>query len=237
MEQLKQQKEWVTIPSLPCVDIEETLSFWEMLGFEISYKQTRPYQYGVVERGGFELHFGRVKGMEAERNLYNGCLIMVHDAEKVYEEFRQHFKENMGRIPHSGLPRISRMKPGATRFTLTDISGNCVIFINYGEEDQETWEKADDKNQTPLQKSVAAAIRFRDYKEDEKAAAKTIDAALKKATNELPSDFAEALIIRIDLAKVLNDLPREEECRMHLAQVNLADEEKEQLAKKHGVKL
>ncbi|MCH7408928.1 hypothetical protein MM239_05950 [Belliella sp. DSM 111904] len=236
MEQLKQQKEWMTIPSLPCVDIEESLSFWEILGFEITYKQTRPYQYGVVERGGFELHFGRVKGMEAERNLYNGCLIMVHDAEKVYEEFRQRFKENMGRIPHSGLPRISRMKPGATRFTLTDISGNCIIFINYGEEDQETWEKADDKNQTPLQKSIAVAIRFRDYKEDEKAAAKTLDVALSKAGNETPTDIAEALLIRMDLANVLNDLPRVEDCRIQLSQVDLPEKEIELLAKKHGVK-
>ena len=39
------RKKWVTVPILPCVAIEETLAFWEMLGFEITYKQTRPYQY------------------------------------------------------------------------------------------------------------------------------------------------------------------------------------------------
>src|SRR5690606_41034783 len=68
---------WVTVPTLPCAAIEETLTFWETLGFEITYKQTRPYQYGVVTPGGSELHFGRVKGMEAASNLYNGCLVVV----------------------------------------------------------------------------------------------------------------------------------------------------------------
>src|SRR5690606_35403390 len=112
MDHLKPQREWLTIPTLPCIEIEETLSFWELLGFKITYKQTRPYQYGIVERGGFELHFGRVKGMHAGSNLYNGCLIMVSDAGKVYTEFTQIFKANLGKIPHSGIPRISRMRPG-----------------------------------------------------------------------------------------------------------------------------
>src|SRR3546814_5196916 len=114
------RKKWVTAPILPCVAIEETLAFWEMLGFEITYKQTRPYQYGVVTRGGSELHFGRVKGMDATGHLYNGCLVVVPAVEAVYREFTATFKEKLGRIPHSGIQRISRMKPGPTRLPLTD---------------------------------------------------------------------------------------------------------------------
>lgn len=237
MEQLNPQKEWMTIPSLPCIAIEETLSFWELLGFRITYKQTRPYQYGVIERGGFELHFGRVKGMDAAHNLYNGCLIMVSDAEKVYKDFTQKLKESLGRVPHSGIPRISRMKPKATRFTLTDVSGNCIIFINYGEEDQETWEKAEDTNQSLLQKAIATAIRFRDYKEDEKAAAKILDVALRKMKDEAQTDIAEALLIRIDLAVITDNPIDEEKYRTLLDQLNLMDQEKKQLAQKHDVKL
>lgn len=236
MEHLKHQRDWMTIPTLSCISIEETLSFWEMLGFTITYKMTRPYQYGVVERNGYALHFApRVKGIDTD--FYYGCLVMVYDAKKVYEDFKRRFKEYMGKVPHSGLPRISKMKPGATRFTLTDISGNCVFFINYGNEDQETWEKVNDKNQTPLQKSIAAAIRFRDYKEDEKASVKTLDVALKKVENEAQVDIAEALLMRIDLATILNEPIREKECRTLLTQVNLSDKEKEQLAQKHNVKL
>ncbi|PRD46150.1 VOC family protein [Sphingobacterium haloxyli] len=237
MEHLEHQKDWLTVPQLPCVAIEETVTFWEMMGYTTTYKMTRPYQYGIVEKGGYELHFGKVKGMTAANNLYSGCLVMVSDLEKVYKNFTQRFKQNLGRVPHSGIPRISRMKPGTARFTLTDVSGNSIIFIKYGKEHDETYEKAFDENQSPLQKSIAKSIVFRDYKEDEKASVKTLDAALQNIENEAHVDIAEALLIRIDLASNINDTIREEECRALLNQVSLTDEEKERLAQKYNVKL
>ncbi|RQP10134.1 MAG: hypothetical protein EAS52_23140 [Parapedobacter sp.] len=237
MAEKTDHKAWVTVPILPCAAIEETLSFWEMLGFEITYKQTRPYQYGVVARGGSELHFGRVKGMETTGNGYNGCLVIVPDAEEVYREFTATFKEKLGRVPHSGIPRISRMKPATTRFTLTDVSGNSLIFVDSdsGEKDQETWEKADDKSQSPLQKAIAMAIRFRDYKEDEQAAAKTLDVALRKAENEEKIILAEALVIRMDLAVFMDNRARAEACSELLSQLGLPQSDVDGLMQKHGI--
>ncbi len=66
--------------------------------------------------------------------------------------------------------------------------------------------------------------------------AETLDAALKKLDNETLLDISEALIISVDLANILDDFPREEECKIRLSQVELQEEEKEQLAKNHGVK-
>lgn len=200
MKNEQHDKNWMTIPSLPCKEIEETLEFWQMLGYIVTYKMTRPYQYGVVERGGYELHFGRVKGMEASDNLYNGCLVMVSDVKAVYLEFRQRMKDTWGRIPHSGIPRISKMRPQAMRFTVTDVSGNCIIFISDSEQDNEMWEKADDSKQSPLQRAIARAIRFRDFKEDEMIAKITLDKVLKVSEGECVITIAEALIICRDLA-------------------------------------
>lgn len=237
MEQIITLKDGLTIPQLPCINIEETVVFWEAMGYTTTYKMTRPYQYGVVERNGYAIHFGRVKGMDAASNLYSGCLVLVCDVAAVYKEFSQRLKKHLGRVPHSGIPRISGMKPGATRFTLTDVSGNSIIFVQYGEQDDETYQKADDKLQTPLQRSIAIAIRFRDYKEDAKAAAKTLDAALQKSREEAPADVAEALAIRIDLAHAANESRREAECRQLLAQVDLPVPEKRRIAGKHQVQL
>nr|WP_199156745.1 hypothetical protein [Pedobacter sp. ASV2] len=128
------------------------------------------------------------------------------------------------------------MKPGATRFTLKDVSGNCIIFINNGKRDQQIWEKAEDKKQTPLQQSIATAIRFRDFKEDEKAAAKTSDIALKKVNKEPVQEIAEALLIRMDLAITRNDLNRREECRILISQLRLPEEQIARLAQKHDIK-
>lgn len=215
---MKQHNDWRTIPVLPCISITDTLFFWQTLGFEITYKQTRPYQYGIVERNGHALHFAGRKGMDITNNL-STCLIIVPEIDKVYQALTQNLKEKLGSVPRSGIPRISQMKPGATRFTLTDVSGNAVIFINDGKQDQETWEKAENKNQSPLQRAIAVAVRFRDYKRDEKAAAATLDAALRKAENESQTDIAEALTLRIDLAISMNDLPRAEECKMLLMSI------------------
>jgi hypothetical protein len=232
--QASNSSEWITIPILPCVSIEETLHFWQALGFEITYKQTHPYQYGVVERGGHQLHFGRLKGMDAANNFYTGCLIAVPDAGDVYYEITQLLKQHIGRVPHAGIPRVSRMKPNTTRFTLTDVSGNAIIFVSRSEQDQETWEKAENKNQSKLQRAIAIAIRFRDYKNDDEAAIKTLDAALKRTNNENSIDIAEALIMRIELAESSNDPIKAAECKSRLALLAISESDLNLLREKHG---
>jgi hypothetical protein len=217
-------KEWATVPVLPCVELEETLAFWELLGFTTSYRQLRPYQYGAVGRGGYELHFIRVKGIDPSNN-YSCCLIMVADAEKVHQEFSHAFKKGYGKVPGAGTPRISRMKPGQTRFTLTDVAGNSIVFISYGEKDQEIYSKADEATLTPLQKSIATAIRFSDFKNDDRAAAKTLDAALKREGRESKLDIAEALLMRLDLARILKEQKREKECRTGLMSLMITVDE------------
>lgn len=119
---------------------------------------------------------------------------MLNKAEAVYNDFKKIMKANLGRVPHTRLPRISRMKSCSTRSTLTDVSGNAIIFVSYGKEDQDNWEKADDKNQSPLQKSIATSVRFRDYKEDEKAAAATLDVDLKKPIMKIKSRLQKHLL-------------------------------------------
>lgn len=228
-------KQWITTPILPCDSIDETLAFWEILGYKITYKLTRPYQYGIVERGGYELHFGRVKGMNPTANYFSGCLVVVADARSVYHEFTGSLKASLGKVPNTGIPRISRMKPDATRFTLTDVSGNSIIFVSFGEKDEEVWQKAENKSQNPLQKAIAAAARFRDYKNDDVAAAKILDTVLARPGNESKNDTAEALMMRIELAGSLNEPERATACRLQLETLSLSKEELNALQLKHAV--
>ena len=158
---------------------------------------------------------------------------MVSDAEEVYRGFTAQMKSTLGKVPHSGIPRISRMKPGTTRFTLTDVSGNSVIFISYGEQDSDTWEKADDRDQSPLQRAIAMAVRFRDYKNDDVAAAKTLDAVLKRTGDESQDDIAEALILRIELARVMENVQQQEVYTKRLNALGLSQEVTDRLKLKH----
>ncbi|WP_353719230.1 hypothetical protein [Dyadobacter sp. 676] len=186
---------WTTVPVLPCNSIAETLEFWENLGFTVTYRQDRPYQYGVIERNGHQLHFARVKTAG-----YTGCLMMVADVARVYDAFSKALKAKLGRVPVTGVPRISRMRPGQSRFTITDVSGNSVIVIQIGEKDQVEYEDADPATLTPLQKAISLALRLRDFKEDYPAAAKVLDLALRKIdARETSEDQARAVAIRKSL--------------------------------------
>jgi hypothetical protein len=228
-------KEWLTVPVLPCLTVTETLAFWEKLGYTTTYLQTRPYQYGVVERNGYALHFIGTKGMEATTNSYTCCLVMVSDAARVYNEFTGQFKQLYGRVLHTGVPRISRMKPGATRFTLTDVSGNSIIFISYGEKDQQEWEEADKKEAYTLQKAIAMARRFRDYKNDDEMAAKTLDATLNRKGSHDRLELAEVLVMRIELAMAMGKEVKASQCRDRLAGLQLTEQEVADLKLRHGI--
>ena len=226
--------EWLTIPILPCSSVVQTLEFWEMLGYTITYKQTRPYQYGVVERGGYALHFGYLKGLDKQTNSNMGCLVIVGDAAAVYNEFAGRFRQTTGKVPHSGIPRISRMKPGATRFTLTDVAGNAVIFVSRGERDQEVWEEADNRDEGRMKSALTVARRFRDYKNDDVMAAQTLDVALKRREGEHPLEVAEVLVMRMELATAMNDEKALAECKAILGQLDLRDEELLLINKRHS---
>ena len=52
----------ITIPILPCADLEDSISFYEALGFNWTYRQQRPNPYAVVELGEIRIH---LFGLEA----------------------------------------------------------------------------------------------------------------------------------------------------------------------------
>ena len=68
----------ITFPILPCRSIDETLTFYTALGFEITYKQARPNTYACVKREGIELHFFTLKGYEP-KDSYSTCFVLVSD--------------------------------------------------------------------------------------------------------------------------------------------------------------
>ncbi|WP_454880981.1 hypothetical protein [Sphingobacterium detergens] len=225
---------WAAIPILKYVFIDATLTFWETLGFKITFRQDRPYKYAVLEREGSHLHFHYSKNIEIS-TPGNGCLIIINDVQKVYQEFCGAFKRHLGRIPSTDLPRISRMKPAGTRFTVTDPSGNSVIFIQQGPEDEADYEFTRQKDATELGKSIALALKLKDFKEDYLAAAKTLDNALKKHLNQEDKgiQYAEAFIIRAELARILNDPAKEKDCYKSLGDLEVSAEKISELKSKH----
>jgi len=212
-----------TIPALPCVSIDETLEFWSGLGFAITYRQKAPNPYGVVKRDGYELHFFGLKGLDPT-SAFSTCFVMVPDVETVHAEFAARLTKTLGRSPAKGLPRISRMRPGQTRFTVTDPNGSSVTFIKYGPEDEKNAHAYEDPTLTPLQKAIKAAERLRDYHLDDRMAAKALDVALSRPGTESRRDRAAALTARAELARALDDPAYAERLEAEAAALPLEDQ-------------
>ena len=123
------------------------------------------------------------------------------------------------------------MREGQTRFTLTDVAGNSLIFVRQGGEDLRGANAYKSPDQTPLQRFLNTAKRLRDYKGDDAAAAKVLDLAIKKHSDDTSTDFAQILSARIELGIILNDLTHAKRLYAQLLTLPLSEAESKQLAK------
>lgn len=217
-----------TIPALPCVDLDQTLAFWSSLGFTVSYTQRKPNPYAVINADDYCLHFFGLKQLAPAEN-YSTCLIIVPEVEQLHQQFSQGLRTSLGKVPAQGFPRISRMKPGQSRFTLTDNAGNSIIFIKQGVEDEAAAQAYQNPELSPLQRAIAVAARLRDFKNDDHAAAKTLDNALTRYPDAPSFDYAQALLARIELAQALGQHQQFEQLTTQLNSIALNPEQRQQL--------
>ncbi|HLA63132.1 MAG TPA: hypothetical protein VK610_01805 [Rhodothermales bacterium] len=194
----------ITVPALPCVSLDDSLAFWQTLGFTVKFTQRAPNPYAVIARDGYELHLFGLKGLIPENN-FTTCLVLLPEVERLHATFAAGLQAALGRAPYRGLPRLSRMRPGQTRFTVTDVAGNSVIFIRHSAADQEAAERYKQAGLAPFEKATALAARMRDFKNDEAGAARVLDMALAKHAPEASLAYARALIARIELAVLLGE--------------------------------
>jgi hypothetical protein len=216
-----------TIPALPCVSLDESLAFWRAVGYEVTYTQKAPNPYAVIRYDDYELHLFGLKQLNPADN-FTTCLVIVVEVEQLHATFAERLKAALGRVPGRGFPRISRMRPGQTRFTLTDVAGNSIIYIKRGPEDEAAAEEYKRADLPPLQRALAVAARLRDFHNDDAAAAKALDAAL--ARRKEPSlDYARVLAARIELAEALDDPKRARELSEQLRELPLSEEDRQRL--------
>jgi hypothetical protein len=116
------------IPILPCTDIKMQAEFYRQLGFAVKL-YTSPNLYAVMQLETIELHFwGSRKNVPAENSSM--CFILVEDVDTVYQAFAGSIKQHTGKIPRSGIPKITKVRDlvNDRRFTLTDPGGNTIYI-------------------------------------------------------------------------------------------------------------
>ncbi|MEV0678682.1 hypothetical protein AB0I60_19405 [Actinosynnema sp. NPDC050436] len=185
----------VTIPLLPCPSIDEIGSFYEMLGFGITYRQTRPNPHIAVRREDINLHFFGMDGYDPAQS-YSTCLVVVEDIGDLFDAFAAGMRAVHGKLLVSGIPRMTRPRlrnDRYTGFTVVDPGGNWIRIT------KATTEPA---AQTKLAKALENAARQADAHGDERQGLKILEGALRRATGDEPEfqevqEYRDELIERI----------------------------------------
>ncbi|MFD0363037.1 glyoxalase [Nocardia sp. GCM10030253] len=217
------------VPVLWSGNLTDTLDFYRALGYTVTYEQTRPYNYGAVEAHGCALHFASApKGTELPTEQV-GCLVMIDDVAARHLAFTEALRSRYGKVPAKGCPRITRFRPGQSRFTVVDPVGNSVIYIQRDE--PEEVEYGGSRELEGLAKVLDNARILRDFKNDDKTAVRVIEVGLGRYGTEAPRvDKARALAALIELAVALDKPVRREEWRAELKAMELSEAECEAVA-------
>lgn len=194
----------IMIPILPCRSLNDMFEFYTALGFEITYRQEKPNVYGAVQRGGIHLHFFSLRDYDPAQS-YSTCIVLVPDALALRQAFVDGLRAHYGRLPASGIPRITRLREksdGGVGFNVIDPGGNW-IRISQMQAASESPAKATSR----LLKAVEAAATLADSKGDTAAAAKLLDKAIAESEAAPADERVRALVARADLALTMGDHP------------------------------
>ncbi|MDV3126474.1 VOC family protein [Mycobacterium sp. 21AC1] len=188
-----------TIPGLMARSIEPVADFYSALGFEITFRQTAPYQFLTVKLGGIELNFYGDKQFDPASSAH-GCLVLTDDVDYLYAVFTEGLETAFGSVPTQGVPRVGALKDmsyGMRQFLMTDPGGNTLQIAEPISEDQ---------RHRPLprgtfDRAIHMGSLFADAKQDLGLAVKVLDRALQR-TDEEPTavQLVKLLVLRADVA-------------------------------------
>lgn len=220
----------VAVPVLSTTDLERTIGFYRALGYTATHEQTSPYVYGAVAFNGCEIHFAATaKNTEQQSDQQGNCLVMVDDIADRHRVFTAGLRTYYGKVPANGPGRITRLRPGQSRFTAIDPDNNCVVFIQNDEPEEVEYGGSADLAGLP--KVLDNARILRDFKGDDKSATRALEAGLHRFGAEAtPIQRGRALAALIELAVATGDSDAEAARRADLENLKLTDTERKELA-------
>ena len=193
----------LTFPILPCRDLDESIAFYELLGFERTYRQLRPNPYGVVVLEDLQIHLAGIEGFVPEHS-YGSAIVVVPDADALYASFARRLRDALGKLPSAGIPRIlrPRKRHGTVRgFSVVDPGGNWLRISTLGDTE------ADARNtSTGLARVIDNAARQADARGDDEFARTLLTNGLARFTDAPPSTKVLALAYLTELNIRVGDL-------------------------------
>lgn len=217
-----------THPCLPCRDIDESIAFYESLGFRKTYRQLRPNPYAVVALEDMQIHLFGIEGFNPA-DSYGSVIVAVPDPDSLYRDFAAGLRKTYGKLPVAGIPRIlrPRKKYGTVRgFSVVDPGGNWLRIYKQGESEQEhSAEKAEG-----LAQIIYVAARLGDAHGDEALALRTLENGLARFPDARAIELARAYLYRAELAVRTNNHELAQASLTAAKSLELTDDEKAALA-------
>jgi hypothetical protein len=216
------------IPCLPCRHLDDVVPFYEALGFDVTYRQERPNPYASVRRDGIELHFFGVPAFDPEESMGN-VVVFSPDTELLHAAFAAGLRRAFGRIPVSGIPRMTRprrMQGTAGGFTVVDPGGNWVRISRYADDADEP-----DPSEGRLARVVATAARQADSHGDEAAGIRVLEIGLARHEEAPPAQRLPALVYLAELRMRTGDRDGAVASLAEAGALPLTGDEREALAK------
>jgi len=193
----------MTIPILPCRDLDESVGFYEALGFTRTYRQRRPNPYAVVARDDIQIHLFGLEDFDP-RGSHGNVIVVVPDPDALYASFAAGLRTAYGRLPSAGIPRILRPRKrfGTVRgFSVVDPGGNWLRVSRLGD----TEDEARKERSTGLARVIENAARQGDARGDDRAALDVLETGLLRFADAPGVDRVRALLYRAELAVRLDD--------------------------------
>jgi len=186
-----------THPCLPCRNLDESIAFYEAMGFRCTYRQLRPNPYAVVGREDWQVHlFGMSEFNPADS--YGSVIVEVPDADALYDAIAQGLRLAYGKIPSAGIPRLlrPRKKYGTVSgFSVVDPGGNWLRVDKAGD----TEEAASNDETTGLARVIDVAARLGDARGDDALALKTLENGIARYEEAAAVDRVRTHLYRVEL--------------------------------------
>ncbi|WP_433192126.1 glyoxalase [Nocardia sp. CA-107356] len=217
------------VPVLWSGGLKDTLDFYRTLGYTVTHEQARPYAYGAVETNGCAVHFATAPaGIELPAEQV-GCLIMLDDVAERHRAFSAALRKRYGKIPAKGCPRITRFRPGQSRFSVIDPVGNTIIYIQRDEPAELDY--GGSRELDGLARAIDNARILRDFKNDDAAAIRMLEVGLGRFGAQASTvDKARALAALAELGIATDDSERAAELRAELRTMPLSEAERAAVA-------
>jgi catechol 2,3-dioxygenase-like lactoylglutathione lyase family enzyme len=218
-----------TYPCLPCGELDDSIAFYESLGFKRTYRQVRPNPYAVVALEDIGIHLFGIEGFDPAES-YGSAIVAVPDPDGLYRDFAAGLRKTHGKLPVTGIPRITRprTKYGTVRgFSVVDPGGNWLRISKLGDsEEEDSAEKAEG-----LAQIVYVAARLGDAHGDEALALKTLESGLTRfGEAATASELAGAYLYRAELAVRTKDHALAQSSLAAAESLELNDDERSALA-------